>query len=286
MTYHAPFTPRFFQKLTLTRQRALSWLFRYLTRIKAPWFKNSFIYLFIKLYQVDLTHYKKTRPQQFSSFNDFFTRALKEDSRPLSEAPLVSPVDGKVAAKGIIEKNNRLKAKGHYFTLPELVGSYEISDHFFGGSFSTLYLSPRDYHRIHMPMSGTLLTTLHVPGMLYSVSLKTAEKIPNLFAKNERLVTLFDTPQGKMAVIFIGAINVSSIETVWEGAITPPYGKTIKEKSWGAKNLYYQKGEEIGRFNMGSTIILLIENKSFRFPTTIVETNPIQMGQPLMEFFS
>lgn len=282
MIHHSPFRLKLTQKLSRTRQRALSWLFRFLTHVQVSWFKNSFIYLFIKLYQVDLIHYQKTKPQEFNSFNDFFTRALKEGSRPLSKAPLISPVDGRVAAKGIIKKDSQLNAKGHHFTLPELVGSHKISNYFMGGSFSTLYLSPRDYHRIHMPMEGTLLTTIHIPGMLYSVSLKTAEKIPNLFAKNERLVALFETPKGKMAVIFVGAINVSSIETVWQGTVTPPYGKVIKEKNWETENLHYSKGEEVGRFNMGSTVIILVENRAFYFPTILRENEPIQMGQPLM----
>lgn len=262
-------------------QRLSSALFRKITRIKTPWFKNLFIAQFAKIYKISWQDYERQSPEQFINFNDFFTRELKDGARPISDAAIVSPADGKIAACGKIDQTQFIHAKGHHFTLESLIADPELAKAFKDGSFATIYLSPRDYHRIHMPVEGQLLRTIHIPGKLYSVSLKTAEKIPALFAENERHVSLFETPYGKMIVILVGAINVSSIETVWSGTITPPYGKLLQYSDYQAEGISLKKGEEMGRFNMGSTAIVITEQGNLTLDSQLKEYQPIKLGEPL-----
>lgn len=265
----------------LSFQRFSSALFRKITRIKTAWFKNLFISQFAKIYKIAWQDYERQSPEQFINFNDFFTRELKEGARPISDAALISPADGKIAASGALDKTQFIHAKGHNFTLESLIADPQLADTFKDGSFATIYLSPRDYHRIHMPVDGTLLRTIHIPGKLYSVSLKTAEKIPALFAENERHVSLFETPYGKMIVILVGAINVSSIETVWSGTVTPPYGKLLQYSDYQKEGISLKKGEEMGRFNMGSTAIVIAEKGNLMLDPLIKEYQPIKLGEPL-----
>lgn len=262
-------------------QRFSSALFRKLTRIRIPWFKNLFIALFAKLYKIEWEDCVRKTPAEFETFNDFFTRELKEDARPISESAFVSPSDGKIAACGELEETQFIQAKGHDFTLESLIADPELAKEFKQGKFATIYLSPRDYHRIHMPIDGTLLRSIHIPGKLYSVSLKTAEKKPTLFAENERLVTLFNTPYGRVIVILVGAINVSSMETVWAGEVTPPYAKVVQYRSWETANISLQKGDELGRFNMGSTVIVIAENSALQLAPTLKEYASLKLGEPL-----
>lgn len=265
-------------------QRFSSALFRKITRIRANWFKNPFINLFAKLYKIEWADFERQSAKEFENFNDFFTRELKADARPLSNAPIISPSDGRIAAAGTLKGLQFIEAKGHQFTLDALLADPELAAQFRDGEFATIYLSPRDYHRIHMPTDGRLLRSIHIPGELYSVSLKMADKIPTLFAENERLVTLFETEYGKIILILVGAINVSSIETVWEGEITPPYGKTLHYRSWEEKEITLKKGEELGRFNMGSTVIVITENGQLSLDPKIKEqlTNTtLKLGEPL-----
>ncbi len=272
-----------FMLKNLTFQRLSSWFFRKITRIKTTWFKNLFISQFAKIYKIDWQDCVRQRPEEFHNFNDFFTRELTENARPISDAEIVSPADGKIAACGRLSDTQFIHAKGHNFTLESLIADPELAKNFKDGQFATIYLSPRDYHRVHMPITGKLLRTIHIPGMLYSVSLNTAAKIPSLFAENERHVSLFDTEFGKVIVILVGAINVSSIETVWAGTITPPYGTLLKYSDYQNENIILEKGAEMGRFNMGSTAIVITENNALNLNSLLKERHPIKLGEPLLE---
>lgn len=265
-------------------QRLSSWCIRKLTRIRAVWFKNLFIKVFSKLYKINWDESKYSSPNDFKTFNEFFTRPLKEGARVISDAPLVSPADGKIAACGQLENTQFVRAKGHDFTVESLIADTELAATFKDGSFATVYLSPKDYHRVHMPATGKLLRTIHVPGKLYSVSLKTAAQIPTLFAENERYVCLFETEYGKMIVILVGAINVSSMATVWGGDVTPPYGRVIDYTTY-ERDITLEKGAEMGRFNMGSTAIVLLEkNDNVALNQVLAEGSAIQMGNALYNF--
>ena len=266
----------------ITFQRLSSWFFRKITRIKTKWFKNLFISQFAKIYKIEWQDCVRQRPDQFSCFNDFFTRELKPEARPLSDAAIISPADGKIAACGQLSDTEFIHAKGHHFTLEALIADPDLAQDFKDGQFATIYLSPRDYHRIHMPVAGRLEHTIHIPGMLYSVSLKTAENIPTLFAENERHVSLFDTEYGKVIVILVGAINVSSMETVWEGTITPPYASILKYSDYRNEEISLEKGEEMGRFNMGSTVIVITENNELKLDEIWKEYHPIKLGEALL----
>ena len=266
----------------ITFQRLSSWFFRKITRIKTKWFKNLFISQFAKIYKIEWQDCVRQRPDQFSCFNDFFTRELKPEARPLSDAAIISPADGKIAACGQLSDTEFIHAKGHHFTLEALIADPDLAQDFKDGQFATIYLSPRDYHRIHMPVAGRLERTIHIPGMLYSVSLKTAENIPTLSAENERHVSLFDTEYGKVIVILVGAINVSSMETVWEGTITPPYASILKYSDYRNEEISLEKGEEMGRFNMGSTVIVITENNELKLDEIWKEYQPIKLGEALL----
>jgi phosphatidylserine decarboxylase len=218
----------------------------------------------------------------YPDFNSFFTRALKPEVRPLaSEANAVlCPVDGAVSQAGYIEGDAIFQAKGHRFSLQTLLGGNTTwRDKFQNGLFATLYLSPRDYHRIHMPLTGTLKQVIHVPGRLFSVNAVTTRKVPGLFARNERVACLFDTEHGPMGMVLVGAINVASIETVWQGVITPPPGKRIQSWDYSDKDVVLKAGEEMGRFNMGSTVILLFSPSQVKWDSSLIAEASVRMGE-------
>jgi phosphatidylserine decarboxylase len=228
------------------------------------------IELFIKHYKVDMSEAQFPHAHQYASFNEFFTRELKPGVRPIDDTPasLVHAVDGTVSQCGEINDDSIFQAKGHHFSLTSLLGGKpEIARPFKGGKFATIYLSPRDYHRIHMPIDGTLTDMLYVPGELFSVNPLTTENVPSLFARNERVVALFDTCAGKIAIVLVGATIVASIETVWAGTVTPPTGKTVQH--WRYDNpqapIVLKKGEELGRFKLGSTIVMCFEPEAVSF---------------------
>jgi len=214
----------------------------------------------------DLTHYR--------SFNALFTRALRPGCRPLDDdvRTVLAPADALVGALGRIEAGQIFQAKGHQYTVTELFGGFtDLAEPFQNGSFATVYLSPRDYHRVHMPLDGRLGTMLHVPGRLFSVAPRVVARIPRLFARNERVVALFETVAGPMALALIGAVNVGSIETVWAGEITPPHGSTINRRDYPQREVALQRGAEMGRFNLGSSVILL-------FGEGRIQLDPLQPG--------
>lgn len=268
-------------------QRTFSALVRALTRVRTPWFKNALIRIFCRAFQVDMSEAADSDAGHYSDFNAFFTRALRPGARPLDPDPaaLPSPVDGTVCEAGQIGTDRRIHAKGHDFDITELLGGDEVlAEPFRGGAFTTLYLSPRDYHRIHMPMEGTLRTMVHVPGRLFSVSLVTARGIPRLFARNERIAALFDTPIGPLGMVLVGAINVSSIATVWGGTITPPYAGSVRKWQYpaeGAESIRLDRGAEMGRFNMGSTVIVLLPPETVELDSGLVPGSPVRLGRSL-----
>ncbi len=254
-------------------------------RCRIPLVKNLLIDGFRRLYRIDLSSALETNPHGYPDFNSFFTRALRPDARPLAIAPdaLISPVDGRISQVGGIDEDRLLQAKGIHYSLERLLGGAQWAGEFRGGNFATIYLSPRDYHRIHMPLSGRLVEMVHVPGRLFSVSPATTRVVPGLFARNERLVCLFDTPAGHMALVLVGAIFVASIETAWAGVVTPPAGREVR--SWDYRNdpqaPQLERGEEMGRFNMGSTVIMLFGRGAVEWGSVCHQDAPVRMGQQL-----
>ena len=239
----------------------LSALMYRITRIRWAPFKDLLIRQIVDLYDVDMGQALEKDPKSYASFNDFFTRALRPDARPLDPAPdaVLCPADGALSQAGEIHGGRIIQAKGRDYSLEELLGgNREWSEHFAGGCFATIYLSPRDYHRVHMPLAGELKRMLHLPGRLFAVNPTTTSLVPRLFARNERVVCLFESPAGPMAVILVGAIFVGGIDTVWSGTVTPAHHR-IGSWSYGATGTTVQleRGAEMGRFNMGSTVILL-----------------------------
>lgn len=264
--------------------RFLSRIMFYLTRSEWRWVKNTFIRQIVKRYRVDMSDALEPDLAAYPSFNAFFTRALKPGARPIANGSdlLLSPADGAISQAGPVTEGRIVQAKGMDYSAAELLGDAELAKSFANGSFATVYLSPRDYHRLHMPIAGKLLRTLHVPGRLFSVATWTAESIPRLFARNERLVCIFETEHGQVALVLVGAIFVSSIDTVWGGTVTPPYAhKIVDTRLDDGPSL--MAGAEMGRFNMGSTAIVLTE-KPIQFDADIAAAVPVKMGRALGRF--
>lgn len=275
-----------FQRILPTH--LLSRFIHWATRIETPWFKNAFIKTFMKGFDITLEEAQIQNPHSFRSFNEFFTRALIDGARPLPSQDnlLISPVDGKVYQAGNIIEGRIFQAKGREFNVTELLGgSTERAAPFLGGKFTTIYLAPSNYHRIHMPIAGKLRETVYIPGRLFSVNPATARAMPNLFARNERVAAIFDTAVGPMAMVLVGALFVGSIETVWAGEITPPHQGQIKHWSNlddnGRHLIELDRGEEMGRFNMGSTVILLFGPDALQWAQTLETNMPVRMGQSL-----
>jgi len=250
----------------LLPQHLLSGLMFRFARIKNTWIKNKFTHWFVKTYRVDLSQANRQKVEEYQTFNDFFTRSLKPGARPIGIG-LTSPVDGTVSQFGDIIKGNLIQAKGKKFTLKALLGNDTNFQ-----AFATIYLSPKDYHRIHAPLDGKLLQMDYIGGDLFSVNQQTAQSVDNLFARNERVICYFDT----YAIVLVGAIFVGSMETVWHGQITPPYGKKFSV-DYSNRDINLKKGEELGRFNMGSTVILLSNTHRFDLQSKQV----VKMGQSL-----
>ncbi|MEE2001904.1 archaetidylserine decarboxylase [Alkalimonas sp. MEB108] len=249
----------------------ISRLVGYLAAARLGFFSHLLIKLFIKAFKIDMTEAKYEQASDYRSFNEFFTRPLKEGIRPLADAAdiIAHPVDGTISQLGPITDGKLVQAKNHDYSLQTLLGGEaDTAAPFLGGQFATIYLAPKDYHRIHMPVSGTLREMIYVPGDLFSVNPLTAENVPNLFARNERVVTIFDTELGPMALVLVGATIVASIETVWAGTITPPTGKTVHRWQYpatGPTAVRLEKGAEMGRFKLGSTVVLAFAPEQLEF---------------------
>jgi phosphatidylserine decarboxylase len=268
-------------------QHLVSRLIHRLTRIRHPGFKDWMIEGFIRRFGVDMTEAAQPDPRAYPTFNAFFTRALKGGVRPVDTArdSVVSPVDGAVSQIGAIAGGRLFQAKGREFTALELLGGdAHAAACFDDGAFTTLYLSPRDYHRIHMPVAGTLTRMLHVPGRLFSVNPPTTRAVPRLFARNERVACLFDTEAGPLALVMVGAMNVASIETVWAGEVTPPTRNDVRAWDYRSGEVKLEKGAELGRFNMGSTVILLFAKDRIRWETGYGPGSALRMGRKLATF--
>lgn len=269
----------------LLPHHAISRLVLWLTRCRARWLKNALMQWFIRHFKVNMAEAEQPDFRQFDTFNAFFTRALKPGARPLAqgEGVVICPVDGAVSQVGTIHGDTIFQAKGHEYSATTLLGGdSELARGFANGRFATLYLSPRDYHRIHMPVTGSLRQMVYVPGRLFSVNPKTVRCIPGLFARNERVVAVFDTEFGAMAMVLVGAINVACIETIWHGVVTPPPGIEVRRWIYPAEqNISLDKGAEMGRFNMGSTVICLFANDKLQFDPAISPGAAVQMGSRL-----
>ena len=253
----------------LIPQHGLSRLVGMLARSEVPWIKTTFISLFMKRFGIDLSEAQIEDPDRFETFNAFFTRALKPEARPLEAsdaADIACPADGAVSQLGAIRANQVFQAKGHDYSLYDLLGGDSaLASEFTNGQFATIYLSPREYHRVHMPVTGTLRETRYVPGDLFSVNEATANGVPNLFARNERLVCIFDTEHGPAAVILVGAMIVAGIETVFSGQVTPLPKQVVTTDYQRTAPITLEKGEELGRFLLGSTVVLLFPEGKARF---------------------
>ena len=257
----------------LIPQHGLSRLVGMLARSEVPWIKTTFISLFMKRFGIDLSEAQIEDPDRFETFNAFFTRALKPDARPLEAsdaADIACPADGAVSQLGAIRANQVFQAKGHDYSLYDLLGADSaLASEFTNGQFATIYLSPRDYHRVHMPVTGTLRETRYVPGDLFSVNEATANGVPNLFARNERLVCIFDTEHGPAAVILVGAMIVAGIETVFSGQVTPLPKQVVTTDYQRTAPITLEKGDELGRFLLGSTVVLLFPEGKARFESDL-----------------
>lgn len=273
----------------------------YFTRLAHP-FTPALIRWFAGRYGVELSEAVDSSPDSYRTFNAFFTRALREGARPLPENPAsyCCPADGRISAFGQVNEGTLFQAKKHNYSVEALLGDAKLAKRFNQGSFVTVYLSPRDYHRVHMPCDATLLSMTRIPGRLFSVAPHTVNSIPSLFARNERVSCLFDTPNGQIAMVLVGAINVAAIETVWAGLVTPLRGQAKKlpdfrsypqqseagqltaDTSQQASNepVILNRGEEMGRFNMGSTVILVTESP-LQFESSLEIGGAVNMGDVL-----
>ena len=246
---------------------------------------TSIIRRFVRKYAVNMDEAAEPNIARYVSFNDFFTRALKPGARPIAQADLVCPVDGAISQFGPIAGHQIFQAKGHRYTTAALLGGdAQLAEQFADGSFATIYLSPKDYHRIHMPCDGTLTRMIYVPGELFSVNPTTARGVPGLFARNERVVCIFDSPHGTFVLALVGATIVGSMATVWHGVVNPPRGKAIREWRYpedGKPPVVLRKGEEMGRFLLGSTVVLLFPKPAVRFEAGWAPGSAVRLGEAM-----
>ena len=263
--------------------RLLSSLARRLAYSTSPGTKQWLIDTVTRKFDVDLSEAAESDPRAYPSFNAFFTRALKPGARVADPDPraLLMPADGHISQCGAIEDGRIFQAKGQSFTAAELLGDAAAAEPFRNGLFATVYLSPRDYHRVHMPWTGTLRETVHVPGRLFSVGTAAVADVPRLFARNERLVCLFDTDFGPMAQVMVGALLVSGVETVWSGEEIPAYGDAITRKDYRGKGIVLERFAEMARFNYGSTVITLLPKGVAALNPELHAESPVRLGQRL-----
>ncbi len=268
---------------TVYPKRLLSMLVHGITRIHLGFWKNWMISRFIQIYQVNMDHAQYSRPEDYEHFNAFFTRALKPSARPLAlhQQHIISPVDGTLSQFGRIDNGYFIQAKGRYYSAQALLGGDpKLAQLFHRGSYLTLYLAPRDYHRVHMPCSGTLQQMIHIPGSLFSVSPRAMCTVGQLFTRNERVVSLFGADSGTMAIVLIGAVCVGCIEHTWHGVVTSPRKHALQHWRYPADAApELLQGEEMGRFNMGSTVVLLFSSEQVSWLSPLRAGQALSMGE-------
>ncbi len=270
----------------LLPKRAVTMLAGRFARARAGRLTTAAIRWFVARYGVDMEQALDPDIRSYATFNDFFTRAFKPGTRPIAAADLVCPIDGAISQCGRIDGDHVFQAKGHRYTTTALLGGDDaLATRFRDGSFATLYLSPRDYHRIHMPCDGRLARMIHVPGDLFSVNPTTARGVPGLFARNERVVCIFDSRHGPFALVLVGATIVGSMATVWHGVVNPPRPGAIRQWSYEADAVVLGRGEEMGRFLLGSTVVLLFPaSPALAFQPNWVPEAPVRMGEAMARF--
>lgn len=265
-------------------KRALTQFAGALARRSLGDFTQYKIRRFVARYGVDMSEAAEPDLTRYLTFNDFFTRALKPGARPLAQADFVCPVDGRISQLGAIDGEQLLQAKGHVYSTTALLGG-DVTEaaRYRDGSFATIYLSPRDYHRIHMPCAGRLRSMVYVPGDLFSVNPTTARGVPGLFARNERVVCLFDGAHGPFALVLVGATIVGSMATVWHGVVNPPRARHIRRWDYTGQQppIELQAGEEMGRFLLGSTVVLLFPKDTLRFAPDWAPSRPVRLGEAM-----
>ncbi len=268
----------------LIPQHILSRMIGFFANCRWVWLKNLMISWFIKHYKIDMSIAAKNKISDYATFNEFFIRKLKPSARPVATATdsIICPVDGILSQWGEISQGKLIQAKGFDYSLEALLNGSKFTKNFQNGQFMTLYLSPKDYHLVHMPVDGKLLEMTYVPGSLFAVNFATTNQIPAIFAKNERVLCTFETNLGKMAVILVGAMLVASINTTWAGKITPNKDKSIQSSHYEGINL--QRGAEMGHFSMGSTVIVLFEPKRMHWNISLTINQPVQFGQEIATF--
>ncbi len=266
-------------------QHLLSRLIGKLAECKTPWIKNPLIKAFIKQYKVNMAEAQQSEAEYYDNFNAFFTRPLKDGAREICDTGIASPADGAVSQLGDIENGRIFQAKGQSYTATELLGGDEqLANEFAGGKFATIYLSPKDYHRVHMPIDGKLRHGIYVPGDLFSVNNATADNVPRLFSRNERYVAIFDTEKGPMAMVLVGAMIVAGIETVWEGQVAP-IKRQIRRVNYPSQieSFNLAKGQEMGRFKLGSTVVLLFGKDAIQWDDALKHASPLMMGEKIAD---
>ena len=268
---------------TILPQHFLSRIVYALMRCETKWLKNLLIRTISKLADINVDEALSPDMHDYASFNAWFTRALKPGARSFDQDPLafLCPCDGRISETGPLQKNSILQAKGKNYSLQDLLANDPVCAQLENGYFSTIYLSPRDYHRIHMPLSGRLQRMIHVPGRLFSVAPYTVRQVPRLFARNERVVSVFATDSGPLVMVLVGAMLVSSTETVWAGEVTPSKNKDVTVKDYSVEDISLAKGDEMGRFNMGSTVILLMPSDTVKGLAGLGVGDAVKVGQRL-----
>ncbi|MCA0215518.1 MAG: archaetidylserine decarboxylase [Proteobacteria bacterium] len=266
----------------LLPKRALTVFAGWVAGARAGGITTAIIRRFVARYGVNMAEAADPRIESYASFNEFFTRPLKPGARPLADARWVCPVDGAVSQLGRIERDQIFQAKGHHYSTRALLGGdAALAAQFDDGAFATIYLSPKDYHRIHMPCAGRLTRMIYVPGDLFSVNPTTARGVPGLFARNERVVCVFDTPHGPFVNVLVGATIVGSMATVWHGVVNPPRPGSVREWTYAEQNIALAQGDEMGRFLLGSTVVMLWPKGTIQFNPAWAAAQPVRLGEAM-----
>ncbi len=266
----------------LLPKRLMTQLAGWLAELRGGPLTRAMIRRFIAHYRVNMEEAADPRIDSYATFNDFFTRPLREGMRPIADAPFVCPVDAAISQFGPIERDQIFQAKGHSYSTTALVGGDEsLARQFDHGHFATLYLAPKDYHRIHMPCEGRLRRMIYVPGDLFSVNPLTARHVPGLFARNERVVCVFDTAHGPFVNVLVGATIVGSVATVWHGVVNPPRTRNVRQWRYDDQRIVLRQGQEMGRFLLGSTVVMLFPKNVVSFAPDWAPTRPVRLGEAM-----